>query len=201
MAINIIKKFQDKKTLGRLKNKDTQTFISIYDKYHKDLYRFIYYKVGRQEESQDLTSMVFLKAWNHIQNKSLSDSKTLRALVYKIARNTIIDYYRQGSAKIESLDNEEQPIHIIDEKQDLAKDLDENLELQRLSHLIRQLKEEYREMIVLKFINELELDEIAVVTGKSKGNVRVTLHRALNSLKSMVEEERNSREKKDNEKE
>ncbi len=189
MAFNIVKKYKDKKILGRLKNKDTQTFISIYDRYHADLYRFIYYKTGRQEESQDLTSMVFLKAWNHVQNNSLKDSKTLRALVYKIARNAIIDYYRQGKAKIESLDDKDKPIHIIDEKQDLAKDLDENIELKRLSHLIRQLKEEYREMIVLKFINELELEEIAVVTGKSKGSVRVTLHRALSSLKEMVKEE------------
>jgi len=197
MDFNIVKKFKDKKTLGRLKNKDTQTFISIYDHYNADLYRFIYYKIGRQEEAQDLTSIVFLKAWNHIQNNSLKDSKTLRALVYKIARNAIIDYYRQGKAKIESLDDEDRPIHIIDEKQDLAKDLDENLELERLSHLIRQLKEEYREMIVLKFINELELDEIAVVTGKSKGSVRVTLHRALTSLKEMVKEEQQKNSSED----
>lgn len=189
MALNIVKKFKDKQAIGRLKNKDSQTFIEIYDRYHGDLYRFIYYKIGRQEESQDLTSMVFLKAWHHIQNKSLKDSKTLRALVYKIARNTIIDHYRQGQAKIESLDDEDNPIHIIDDKQNLEKDFDESLELERLSHLIRQLKEEYREIIVLKFINELELDEISAVTGKSKGSLRVTLHRALKALKDLVSQE------------
>ncbi len=190
MALNIIKKFKDKQTINRLKNKDSQAFIEIYDRYQADLYRFIYYKIGRSEESQDLTSMVFLKTWHHIQNKSLTDSKTLRALVYKIARNAIIDYYRQGRTKIESLDDEDNPIHIIDEKQDLSKDLDESLELERLSHLIRQLKEEYKEIIVLKFINELELDEISEVTGKSKGSLRVTLHRALKSLKELVLEEK-----------
>jgi RNA polymerase sigma-70 factor, ECF subfamily len=190
MALNIVKKFKDKQTINRLKNKDTQAFIEIYDRYQNDLYRFIYFKIGKQEESQDLTSMVFLKTWNHIQNKSLSDSKTLRALVYKIARNAIIDYYRQGQAKIESLDDEANPIHIIDEKQDIAHDLDEGLELQRLSQLIRQLKEEYKEIIVLKFINELELEEISAVTGKSKGSLRVTLHRALKALKELVIEEK-----------
>ncbi len=190
MALNIIKKFKDKQTINRLKNKDTQAFIDIYDRYHSDLYRFIYYKIGSREESQDLTSMVFLKTWNHIQNKSLVDSNTLRALVYKIARNAIIDHYRQGKDKIESLDDEDNPIHIIDEKQDPAKELDDSLELERLSHLIRQLKEEYREIIVLKFINELELDEISDVTGKSKGSLRVTLHRALKSLKDLIKEEK-----------
>ncbi len=183
---NLLKKFKDKQALGRLKNKDTQAFIEVYDRYASDLYRFIYFKIGRQEEAQDLTSMVFLKAWNHIQTNSLRDSKTLRALIYKIARHAIIDHYRQGTAKIESLDNRVKPVQIIDEDQDLAKDLDDSLELTRLGVFILQLKEEYREIIVLRFINDLELEEISAVTGKSKANVRVILHRALAALKELV---------------
>ncbi len=53
-----------------------------------------------------------------------------------------------------------------------------------------ELKEEYREILILRFINDLDLDEIADVTGKSKGNVRVFLHRALKSLKDLVEKDR-----------
>lgn len=186
---NLFKKYKDNKTLNRLRNKDSEAFIEVYDQYASDLYRFIYFKIGRQEEAQDLTSMVFLKAWNHIQNNSLTDSKTLRALVYKIARNAIIDHYRQGQAKIESLDTLENPIQIIDEDQNLEKDLNNNLEMERLTNYIMQLKEEYREIIVLKFINDLELKEISAVTGKSKGNIRVILHRALSALKKMLKED------------
>ena len=190
MPSNILKKYRDKKTLQRLKNKDAEAFISVYDNYVNDLYRFIYFKIGKDEEAKDLTSMVFTKAWNHIQNNSLTDSKTLRALIYKIARNAIIDHYRQGSAKIESLDNYESPPPIVDEKIDIEKDLDDKLELERLISYVLELKEEYREVIVLRFISELELDEISSVTGKSKGNIRVILHRALNSLKSMMKDDK-----------
>jgi RNA polymerase sigma-70 factor, ECF subfamily len=188
MALNILKKFKDKQTFNRLKNKDTQAFIEVYDQYAQDLYRFIYFKIGKEEEAQDLTSMVFLKAWNHIQNNSLTDSKTLRALVYKIARNAIIDYYRQGDAKIESLDNRDTPLQIIDDKEDISQTIDDNIEIEKLGSLILELKEEYREVIVLKFVNDLELEEISVITGKSKGNIRVILHRALSTLKKMIEE-------------
>jgi len=190
MSLKVVKKFKEKQLLQQLKHKDKEAFIKVYDEYVQDLYRFIYFKVGREAEAQDLTSLVFLKAWQHIQNNSLSDSKTLRALVYKIARHAIIDHYRESSSKLEvSLDDEDNPIEIVDESQDLSEDLDRKNNLALLREQLPLLKEEYREVIVLRFVNDLSLEEIADVTGKSRGNVRVILHRALASLKEMVEKE------------
>ena len=111
MSANIIKKFKDKQLLAQLKSKDKDAFVRVYDEYVQDIYRFIYFKVGKEIEAQDLTSLVFLKAWHHVQSSSLVDSKTLRALVYKIARNAIIDHYRESSNKLElSLDDENNPL-------------------------------------------------------------------------------------------
>ncbi len=186
MDLNFLKKFQDQQSYNRLKKKESQAFSDLYDKYNTDLYRFIFYKVARSEEAQDLTSLVFLKAWQHIDKHSLGETKTLRALLYKIARNAIIDHYREGRDKIESLDNEDKPIQIIDEDLDLEKDLDEQLSLEQVQKHLLKLKEEYREVIVLRYINELEIEEIAAVTGKSKGSVRVTIHRALQALKDRL---------------
>ncbi len=190
MNANILKKFKDKQLLQQLKHKDKEAFIKVYDEYAEDLYRFIYFKVGKETEAQDLTSLVFLKAWHHIQANSLSDSKTLRALVYKIARHAVIDYYREGSNKLElSLDDENNPIEIIDDDQNLADKLDKASDLALLKKQLPLLKEEYREVIILRFVNDLSLEEIADVTSKSRGNVRVILHRALAALKEMVEKE------------
>lgn len=190
MTANLVKKFKEKQLLQQLKSHDKEAFIKVYDEYVQDIYRFVYFKVGKEEESQDLTSMIFLKAWNYIQANSLSDSKTLRALVYKIARTSIIDHYRESSSKLEvSLDDEDHPIEIIDDQQDLAQDLDKAADLALIRKQLPLLKEEYREVIVLRFVNDLSLEEIAAVTGKSRGNIRVILHRALAALKEMVEEE------------
>ncbi|MCX6797868.1 MAG: RNA polymerase sigma factor [Candidatus Falkowbacteria bacterium] len=190
MTVNLVKKFKDEKTLDQLKNKDRQAFIAVYDAYVKDIHRFVYFKIGRREEANDLTSMIFLKTWNFIQAGSLESSKTLRALLYKIARNAIVDYYRENGLKIEaSLDDEEHPIEIVDEGQDLAKNIENKANLELINRQLPFLKDEYREVIVLKFVNDLELSEIAEITGKSKGNVRVLLHRALNALRELVEEE------------
>lgn len=190
MNANILKKFKDKQLLQQLKHKDKEAFIKVYDEYAADIYRFIYFKVGKETEAQDLTSLVFLKGWHHIQANSLGDSKTLRALVYKIARHAVIDHYRESSHKLEfSLDDENNPIEIIDDSQDPAEKVDRANDLALLKKQLPLLKEEYREVIVLRFVNDLSLEEIADVTSKSRGNVRVILHRALAALKEMVEKE------------
>lgn len=190
MSAKILKKFKDRQVLEQLKKKDKDAFIKVYDEYAEDIYRFIYFKVGKEVEAQDLSSLVFLKAWHHIQANTLVDSKTLRALVYKIARNAVIDHYREGRAKLElSLDDENNPIEIIDDSQDLAEKLDRANNLALLKKQLPLLKEEYREVIILRFVSDLSLEEIADVTAKSRGNVRVILHRALAALKEMVEKE------------
>lgn len=190
MDFKLAKKYQEKKRISRLKNKDKEAFIKVYDDFASDIYRFVYFKVGDEEEAKDLTSMIFLKTWNHIQNKTLTSADTLRALLYKVARTSIIDYYRETGNKLESsLDDEENPIDIADEKVNLPEEIDKNNDLERIKSKLPLLKEEYREIIVLRFISDLEIEEISDVTGKSKGNIRVLLHRALNALKTLIEEE------------
>jgi len=190
MSLPLVKKFKDKQTLSRLKNKDKDAFIKVYDDFAGDIYRFVYFKVGESEEAKDLTSMIFLKTWNHIQNNSLTSSSTLRALLYKVARTSIVDYYRETGNKLEiSLDDEDHPIDIADEDKDLEADMDRNADLARIKSKLPLLKEEYREVIVLKFVNDLNIDEISEVTGKTKGNIRVLLHRSLAALKDLIEED------------
>lgn len=190
MPNNLIEKFKNKQTLSKLKSRDKEAFIKVYDESVNDIYRFVYFKIGNKEEANDITSMVFLKTWNHIQNNSLEDSKTLRALLYKIARNTIIDHYRETGNKITtSLDDEENKIDVVDEAQDPQEKMDNEANLELIKSKLPLLKEEYREVIIMKFINDLTLEEIADVSGKTRGNVRVLLHRALGALKDLVESE------------
>lgn len=188
MSINPVRKFKDKQTLSKLKSRDKEAFIRVYDDNVKDIHRFVYFKIGSREEADDLTSMIFLKAWNHIQNKTLEDAKTLRALLYKIARNAIVDYYRETGNKVTaSLDDENHQIEVTDESENPQERLDRAADLELIKAKLPLLKEEYREIIIMKFINDLSLEEIAEISEKSKGNVRVLLHRALNALRELVE--------------
>jgi len=189
MSVNLVKKFKNKQTLSRLKSRDKEVFTEVYDANVADIHRFVYFKIGSREEANDLTSIIFLKTWDHIQKNTLEDAKTLRALLYKVARNAIIDYYREkGNQKPISLDDEKNPVEIASDINQDEK-LDQDTDLKRIISQLPFLKEEYREIIIMRFINDLSLEEISDVTQKSRGNVRVLLHRALTALKELIEEE------------
>jgi len=188
MSNNIVEKFKNKQVFSKLKSHDKEAFIKVYDESVNDIYRFVYFKIGSKEEANDITSMIFLKTWNHIQNNTLIDSKTLRALLYKIARSTIIDHYRENSnKKTASLDDEENKIDVVDDGQDPQEKIDNEANLNLIKSKLPLLKEEYREVIIMRFINDLTLEEIADISGKTKGNVRVLMHRALGALRELVE--------------
>jgi RNA polymerase sigma-70 factor (ECF subfamily) len=190
MSGNLIEKFKNSQSFSRLRNHDREAFTKAYDENIDDIYRFVYFKIGKKEEANDLTSTIFLKTWNHIQTNSLEDSKTLRALLYKIARTTIIDYYRETGHKITaSLDDEDNKIEVVDDSKDISFKLDEAANLALIKSKLVLLKEEYREVIIMRFINDLSLEEMADISGKKKGNIRVLLHRALSALKELVAED------------
>ena len=196
MPSGLIKKYKNRQAISRLKRKDKEVFISAYDEYSSEINRFIYFKVGNREEANDLTSLVFLKTWNHIQNKSLTEAKTLRALFYRIARNIIVDHYREKGAKggMEnlSLDDENLDLEVVDSslsEEDILEKVDKEKDLELIKKNLNLLKEEYREVIIMRFVNDLSPEEIADISSKSRGAVRVLIHRALKALRELVEDD------------
>lgn len=188
MSDSLISKLRENNNLSRLKSGDREAFIKAYDDFADDLYRFAYFKLGSEEEAKDLVSVIFLKTWNYIQTNSLKDSKTLRALLYKIARNAIIDHYRdKGLSSSISLEDAPQALEVPDNSQDQEESIDQKADLELIRQKLMLLKDEYREVIIWRFIEDLSMDEIANITGKKKGNIRVLLHRAITALKELLE--------------
>ena len=178
---------QDNLIFNRLKKKDKDAFIKAHDLYIDDIFRFIFFKVSNEEEAKDLTSEVFLKTWDYILNKKITDYKTLRSLLYKVARNLVIDHYRKktNTTSLNYKNNKE--IEIIDERQDLVKNFEVISDFKEIEKKLYELKDEYREVLVLRYINELSITEISLILDKTKGNTRVLIYRALNSIRDISE--------------
>ncbi len=181
-----IGRIEEKLLLYKISKNDKNAFIKAYDLYVDQLYRFIYFKVGNREEAEDLCSWVFLKTWNYILKNSLKDCKTLKALLYKISRNLIIDHYRKTKGRETVSLDDEGGIKITDEKQNLNDSLELKADLLVLETKLPELKDEYREIIILRFINELSITEISEILDKPKGNIRVLIYRSLNALKELL---------------
>jgi len=179
-------RFKEKLLLYKIRAKqDAGAFGEIYDSYSEKIYRFIYFKVASEQEAEDLSSEVFLKAWNYI----ISDReiKSIAALLYKIARNKVIDHYRTRKEQIEL--TEEALAQPADES--VISEIEKQADLARVYKALGKLKDEYREVVVMRYLDDLTVGEIAVILDKKQNNVRVLLHRSLNALKEVLREEDN----------
>jgi RNA polymerase sigma-70 factor, ECF subfamily len=75
------------------KSGDSDAFAQLYDAYLERVYRYVFFRVTDEETAEDLTSQVFLKAWEHLDHYQLTSTPFL-AWLYTIARNQVIDHYR-----------------------------------------------------------------------------------------------------------
>ncbi|MBI2037684.1 MAG: RNA polymerase sigma factor [Candidatus Magasanikbacteria bacterium] len=176
--------------------KDPEAFAKLYDIYARRIYSFIFFKVGNREEAEDITSEVFLKAWRYINEKKNIES--FSGLLYKLARNSIIDLYRSKASQKELLSVDQE----IEAEQKLGstavweagfeKKIGDKIEVQKIILALQKLKHEYREVVTLRYVDELEISEIAEITGKGHISIRVTLHRGLKKLKQILDQNKKS---------
>lgn len=164
----------------RAKNGDHEAYGFIYEELVKPIYRYIYYRVEPQI-AEDLTEETFLKGWQHL--KSYKKGKMpFRSWLFKIAHNLVCDHYRKHRTTDEMDEMVADPM----EERNPAFQINVKLNQVRLRKAIRTLPEAYQQVIVLKYINELSNEEIAVTLDKNKGTVRTLQFRALEKLRSML---------------
>ena len=167
----------------KIKRGDNSAFGPLYDFYVEPVYRFVYLKVPTSQDAEDITAQTFLKAWQSIKDQKRINN--LNALIYQIARNLVADFYRSRGTIIESIEEQET---VIADRVDLSLEEKMNLksEMVAVEGALRQLKHEYREVIVLFYLNDLSLKEIADIIGRSPGATRVLAHRGLKALKNIL---------------
>ena len=159
--------------------KPQKIFSELYDQYVDKIYRFIFLKVSSQEVAQDLTSETFLRGWKVFRNPK--DIENPPAFLYKIARNLVIDHYREKEQK-STISIED--LRIVDPRSNLEEKAILTSDLNTIKGALTNLKEDYQTVIIWHYLDDLSIPEIAKILEKPEGTIRVTLHRALKSLKN-----------------
>lgn len=163
-----------------------KTFSAIYDKYINKIYRFVFIKVSSQEIAEDLTSETFLRGWEAFKKASNPNEKEISnpsAFLYQIARNLIADHYREkGQFQTVSAEYAQ----ITDPRINLEEEAIFGSDLDIIKTALAGIKDDYREVIVWHYLDDLRVPEIAKILDKPEGTVRVLLHRALNALKGAL---------------
>ena len=159
-------------------------FSKIYDKYIDKIYRFIFLKVSSQEIAQDLCSETFIRGWQAFQAKS-KEIKNPQAFLYQIARNIVIDHYREkGKAQIISPEyiSINDPSQNLEEKAMLSSDID------GVKQALTGLNDDYQNVIIWHYLDDLSISEVAKLLDRTESTTRVLLHRALKALREKVQE-------------
>jgi len=146
---------------------------------NEPLYKYVYIRCGYNRElAEDITQDIFVKAWEKRTTFNPSKS-TLKNWIYVIARNYLIDTYRKKKISVKSFDEDiyVKDLNISVEDEGAVSDILRNLD---------RLKEKEKEVIVLRYVQDLEIEEIAKILGKSKNTTKVMIHRAIKKLKYIM---------------
>ncbi|MHA1220192.1 MAG: RNA polymerase sigma factor [Candidatus Heimdallarchaeota archaeon] len=177
---------KEKELLSRISSGDKEAFGELYDFHAPRLFRFLRLKTNSQTLAEDLSSESFLRIWEYLQKDDKEVEESFQALLYKIARNLVADFYKKKSSQEILLDYDNFREFFEDKP---AKDeIASKEEAEYIHKALVNLKEEYQNVLIWHYIDGLSGVEIAEIMNKSEGAVRVLTHRALKSLKKELQE-------------
>jgi len=169
----------------RAQQGDPAAFARIYERHQPAVYRYVYYRVGDAATAEDLTGEVFVRVVEKIDRFAYR-GRPLLSWLYTIARNAVIDYQRRaGLTVMLPLDE-----RLVAEGEDVEEAAERELTRRRLAAALGHLTEDQRQVILLKFVEEMSNEEVARTLGKSIGAVKALQHRALASLQRVLQRNR-----------
>lgn len=174
--------------MQRAKAGDSAAFAKIYDLYLLPVYRYIFLRTNNKTLTEDITQTVFLKAFSNLKNFDASERSPL-GYFFTIARNTVIDYHRKKNfliadeeevfSKIESsAPSPEEQFAVLEKKE-------------KLLEALAQLKDSYRDILILRYLNDFSNQEISEMTGKSEDAIRQIQSRAIKKLAEILNNKTN----------
>src|ERR1035437_4472373 len=150
---------------------------TAYKDFEKGLNVYAYYKLHDRGTSEDMVQVTFMKTWIYLVKGGKIE--TMKAFLYHILNNLIVDEYRKNKATCLDMlmENGFEPSAV--DQSNLSNVLDGKAAFLCIS----KLPEKYRKIMRMRHIQDLSLKEIPIITGQSKNTIAVQLHRGLEKLK------------------
>ncbi len=157
-----------------------EDFLKVYDEFADAIFRHCLIRVWDRELARDITQEAFVKTWEYMAGGK--EVKSLKAFLYRVSGNLIIDWSRKR--KETSLDRLMQEGFDLASREHIA--LLAKTELREALELLTQLDEKHREVIVMRYIDQLSPKEIGEITGETENTVSVRIHRGLEHLRDLA---------------
>ncbi len=175
---------EEDQSIARRAKEDQTAFGELYERHVTAIYRYLYYRCGSVEDAEDLTARVFMRALKHIHHYD-DRGVPFTAWLYRIAHNVVANYHRDNS-RHPSVPLDEVELHgAHSDDSDLK--IDSQRQRERLLYAIRTLPEERQQLVVLKFVEQLQNAEIGQIMNRSEGAIKSLYHRTLIQLREALD--------------
>ena len=153
----------------------------IYEQYHDKVFAYIRNHVNQIEDAEDLCSDVFIKIYSKIDTFD-SSKASISTWIYAMTSNTVIDFYRTNHI------HSEIPEDLAEEKSLIEDEVLNNESLEILAKALKELPQEQRDIIVLRYYRGLTLQEVAAQMNLSCGVTKLRHREALGRLRDLIGE-------------
>jgi RNA polymerase sigma-70 factor (ECF subfamily) len=157
-----------------------QSFLKLYDQFADSMFRYCYFRVSSRQTAEDLTQETFMRIWNYLATgKTIENPK---AFLYRIAGNLIIDYYRKKKdASLDALSD-----FGFDPSGDGEDSILEYAESMRMRDTVQKVESPYRQVLIMRYIDNFSITEIAEELQESENTISVRIHRGVQKLKKLL---------------
>lgn len=166
-----------------MKEQVRQSFLTAYDEHADAIYRHCYFRLLNKDKAEELVQETFLKTWQYLDAGNPVDN--LRPFLYRVATNLIIDFVRKK--KEDSLDAKLE-VNPLDEPMGSDhRDIERSALLSLVKSSLAELEQDERDLITMRYLDDMDPREIADILDISPNYVSVKLNRAVAKLKKKLQ--------------
>ncbi len=174
----------DAELIARAQRGEVSAIGQLYDRHRESIFRYLWLRLDERQLAEDLTGDVFMRMLAALPRYRMK-GLPFRAWLYRIAHNLLVDYFRklnhQATVPLDAV--EEQGA----EDDDLGRTIELALLSERLQAALLRLEPTQSEVIILRFLADLSLQETALALGKTEGAIKALQHRGLSGLRRALE--------------
>lgn len=178
-----VKNWKDKRIIEQILAGDHDLFFELVHRYEKKLFKLATVITGNVVDAEDALQEAFLSAYNSLHR--FKGKSTFYTWIYRIVINKAKDLRaRQKKTQQKTVDNHD--FEVYDQRLNIPKEIEDSEMLQFLFDKVNNLKEIYREIIILRFFEQMSYQDIADILGIREGTVKSRLFKAKAQLKKEI---------------
>lgn len=157
-------------------------FLRLYDSHADAIFRHAYFRVSDEEVARDLMQTTFERTWEYLAKDN--EIGNLKAFLYRVANNMIIDHYRKK--KESSLDAIREKGYEPPNEGGVTK-LKYRAETRLALEHLETLQDDHKTPIIMRYVDDMSVKEIAEVLGETENNISVRIHRGLKKVQKNIQ--------------